>query len=97
MVDQEIVDRVNELMSQGFEIPTDKLKPDATLMADLGLDSLDAVDMLVILEEKLNTKIEGERLVKVKTLGDVYVLVEEAVLMSSSVGKDQAKTSKTLN
>jgi acyl carrier protein len=103
MVNSEIVSRVNQLMSEGFEIPTERLLPEATLMGDLGLDSLDAVDMLVILEEKLGTKIEGERLIKVRTLGDVYVLVEEAVVSSKDnttenlVAQAQAKASETVH
>ena len=43
----EIVLQVNELMHKGFEIPHDKLTPAATLFSDLGMDSLDAIDMLV--------------------------------------------------
>jgi acyl carrier protein len=82
MVAREIVDRVNALMSEGFEITADKLVPGALLKEDLGLDSLDAVDMLVILEERLKTKIEGIRIAKVKTMGDIYELVEEATAQS---------------
>ncbi len=73
----EIVCQVNELMHEGFELPMEKLRAEATLFADLGLDSLDAVDMLVHLEEKLKIKVDSERLMKVRTLGDVYALVEE--------------------
>lgn len=78
-MDQAIVSRVNELMHQGFEIPSENLVATARLKEDLGLDSLDAVDMLVHLEEKLGSRIEGERLMHVKTLGDVYVLVQETL------------------
>jgi acyl carrier protein len=41
----------------------------------LGFDSLDAVDMLVLLEESVNTKIDVEKFKQVKTLNDVYELV----------------------
>lgn len=74
---EEIVAKVNGVMSGGFEIPLDKLVPEAVLKTDLGLDSLDAVDMLVLLEDKIGTKIEGERLMKIQTLGDVYDLILE--------------------
>jgi acyl carrier protein len=78
-MDREIVQKVNELMHQGFEIPFENLKPEARLKEDLGLDSLDAVDMLVHLEERIGSRIEGERLMTVKTLSDVYTLVEETL------------------
>ena len=73
----QIISKVNAIMHQGFEIPMDKLTPEAGLFSDLGLDSLDAVDMLVHLEENIGIKVDGERLMAVRTLQDVYSLVDE--------------------
>ncbi|MGE4133657.1 MAG: phosphopantetheine-binding protein [Bdellovibrionales bacterium] len=75
----EIVEQVNQLMITGFEIPAEKLVPEATLAVDLGLDSLDAVDMLVYIEETMGIRVEGEKLANVKTLADVYLLAAESV------------------
>lgn len=72
----EIVAKVNELMSRGFEIPAEKLTPNATLFDDLGLDSLDAVDMLVHLEENIGIKVDVEKMQGVRTLQDIYSMVE---------------------
>ncbi len=72
-----IVEQVNKLMIEGFEIPSEKLKPEAHLFTDLGLDSLDAVDMVVHLEEKIKLKVDAERMSQVRTLADVYKLVED--------------------
>ena len=69
---QEIILQVNDLMHTGFEIPMEKLTPQATIAGDLELDSLDAIDMLVQLEEKMHVKVSGERLMAVKTLQDIY-------------------------
>jgi acyl carrier protein len=75
----ETIRQVNELMSNGFEIPAEKLLPTATLMGDLGLDSLDAVDMLVYIEENMKVRVDGERLRTVRTLQDVYCLAQESI------------------
>jgi acyl carrier protein len=75
----EVIQQVNNLMKSGFEIPEEKLVPTATLIGDLGLDSLDAVDMLVYIEENLGVKVEGERLSSIKTLQDVYQLAIESL------------------
>lgn len=91
-VTTDVIQQVNNLMHSGFEIPQEKLVPTATLVGDLGLDSLDAVDMLVYIEETLKVKVEGERLASVKTLQDVYLLASES-LMSSSV-KTEAEASQ---
>ena len=76
MSNPEIVTQVNALMQRGFELPAEKLVPSATLFDELGLDSLDAVDMLVHLEENLGIKVDAERLITVRTLQDVYDMVE---------------------
>lgn len=80
----DVIRQVNNLMKTGFEIPEEKLIPTATLVGDLGLDSLDAVDMLVYIEETLGVKVEGERLASVKTLQDVYVLASQSMPVGSS-------------
>ena len=77
MYQTELVQKINDVMHRGFELPMEKLQPEATLFQDLGLDSLDAIDMLVHLEETLGVKVETERFQNVRTLGDVYTMVGE--------------------
>lgn len=84
MNQNEIVTKVNDLMQKGFEIPTEKLVPEANLFNDLELDSLDTVDMVVHLEENLDVKVNNERLMEVRTLQDVYNLVSDLAGSSSS-------------
>ena len=91
-VSPEIIAQVNQLMMKGFEIPAEKLQPSATLIGDLGLDSLDAVDMLVYIEETMGIKVEGERLASVKTLADVYVLASDSISSPVNVSHPQAET-----
>jgi len=74
--------KVNELFMKGFEIPAEKLTPAANLYEDFDLYSLDAVDMLVHLEETFHIKVDGERLMEVRTLQNVYDLVEEVAMTS---------------
>lgn len=78
----EIVKNVNQTLHEGFEIPLEALTPDATLFEKLELDSLDAIDLLVHLEEKMGLKVEGEVFKDVRTLNDVYTMVENIYLTS---------------
>ncbi|MBF0316031.1 MAG: acyl carrier protein [Oligoflexia bacterium] len=73
----EIVNKVNDMLMQNFELTEDKLLPSSRFVEDLGLDSLDAVDMLVHLENQLNVKVDVEKFREVRTLGNVYDLVYE--------------------
>lgn len=79
----ELIAQINDLMQTGFELPMEKLVPEATLIADLGLDSLDAVDMLVHLEDKLKIKVDGEKVRGLKTLSDVYIFAAESTEQSA--------------
>ena len=80
MTEKEIVAKINDVLSTGFELDSALLKPEARLKEDLQLDSLDAVDMLVYLEENFKIQVEGERLTEIKVLGDVYKLVTDVLL-----------------
>ncbi len=53
-------------------------------MDDLELDSLDAIDMLVFLEEKINIKVDAETFRTVRTLDDVYNVVENVIKESNN-------------
>jgi len=101
MTHPEIIVKVNQLMQKGFEIPAEKLIPTAMLFDDLGLDSLDAVDMLVHLEENLGVKVDAEKLTTVRTLQDVYNLVEglslESGLTSRQTSTDSASSTPPAN
>jgi acyl carrier protein len=87
MNQNEIIAKVNEMMHSGFEIPLDKLTPTATLFDELGLDSLDAVDMLVFLEDKLQIKVDGEKVKDVRVMSDVYNLVFDVLDTKSKLSQ----------
>lgn len=71
----EITKQVNDTFHNAFEIPVGDLKPEANLFTDLHLDSLDAIDLLVYLEEKMGIKVDGDVFKEVRTLNDVYQMV----------------------
>jgi len=54
-----------------FDLPTEKLIPNASLSDDLDLDSIDAVDLVVKLQEYTGRKISPSEFRSVRTIGDV--------------------------
>jgi acyl carrier protein len=54
-----------------FDLPTEKLIPNASLSDDLDLDSIDAVDLVVKLQEYTGRKISPSEFKSVRTIGDV--------------------------
>ncbi len=75
----EIVKQINATLAENFELKMEQLTPEANLFTDLKLDSLDAIDMLVHLEEKIGKKLDVEKLKESRTLNDIYNIVEEVV------------------
>jgi len=72
---EEVILLVNKSLSEGFEISAEKLVPQAQLFTELGLDSLDAVDMVVQLEERFKVKLDGDKIREIRSLNDVHELV----------------------
>ena len=64
---QEIEAKVKEFLVEDLEIDEEKIKPDARLMEDIGIDSLDFVDIVVIVEKKFGFKIKTEDMANVRT------------------------------
>lgn len=64
----EIEEKVREFLIDDLEIDEEKIVADAQLKEDLGIDSLDFVDIVVIVEKKFGFKIKPEEMANVKTL-----------------------------
>ena len=76
---EEIEERVNKFLIEELEIEENKINRDATLKDGLGIDSLDFVDIVVIVEKNFGFKIKPEEMMDVKTLNDFYDYVERTV------------------
>lgn len=76
MDEGEIKRRVDEVFVEAFEIPETRLTPDVMIFEDLGIDSLDVVDLVVALQKKFDIRIrDDERVRKIRTLGDIYAFI----------------------
>ena len=76
MTEQEIIKLTNQVFEESFEIEKDLLKEEMNIFQDLGLDSLDIVDLVVALQEKFGVKIRNDERIKgIRTLGDIYKFI----------------------
>jgi acyl carrier protein len=69
---QEIETIVARIMIEEFEAEREHLVPGAQLRSDLGLDSLDGVDLVVALEMAFGFRIPEQEARRIRTLGDVH-------------------------
>ena len=63
-------------LTEVFEIPAADIRPEANLKDDLDLDSIDAVDLMVKLQETTGQKVTPEQFETVRTVKDLVVLVQ---------------------
>ena len=76
MTDREIIDRANAALAEEFELDVAKMRPEALFRDDLGLDSLDAVDMVVVLEQTFGIKIgKDPAIASIRTVGDMHAYI----------------------
>jgi acyl carrier protein len=76
---EEIIKKVNIFLIEELEIEKTKITEDANLRDDLGIDSLDFVDIVVIVERNFGFKINPEEMAGVSTLKLFYDYIESKV------------------
>jgi acyl carrier protein len=75
----EVVDIINGFLIEEFEIEEDLVQPDAS-WSDIGIDSLDFVDIVVIIEKEFGFKLKGEDMVNVRTLNQFHEFIYQRQL-----------------
>ncbi|MEW9623790.1 acyl carrier protein [Rhodanobacter geophilus] len=69
--DTDILERLRDVLQGTFEIDPALVTPSAHLFSDLGLDSIDAVDLAIQVQEMTGMRIKPEDFKNVRTVGDV--------------------------
>ncbi len=76
MTDAEVIKIINDSMVNEFELDADLMKPESHLINDLEMDSLDFVDLVVILQNAFGVKLRDDPNVRqIQTLGDLHKLI----------------------
>ena len=76
---KQIEEKVKNFLLEDLEIDEDKIFPEANLKDDMGIDSLDYVDIVVIVEKNFGFKIKPEEMSNVKTLSQFYDYIESKI------------------
>ena len=79
MTRQEIEEKVRAFLIDDLEIDEEKISDDAKLKEDMGIDSLDFVDIVVIVEKNFGFKIKPEEMTGVATLRQFCDYIESKV------------------
>ena len=76
MATETIRTQVDRIIADEFELEGDKITPTSDLYDDLGLDSLDAIDLVVALEKTFGFNVEEGAARKIRTVEQLYDFVQ---------------------
>lgn len=77
----DLIEQINAHLASEFEIDSSKLTESANIKETLELDSLDYVDLVVIIESNFNFKVKQEDFIGIQTFGDLYNYIHSKISM----------------
>jgi len=79
MTKEEIIEKINEVLADEFEVDKSSIEPDKPLMQTLELDSLDLVDMVVLIENNFGYKMTAEDFAGLITFRNFYDFIFQKI------------------
>ena len=77
MTETQIFEQLKKVLSGNFEIDPARVTLDANLFDDLDLDSIDAVDLAIKLQEMTGKRVKPQEFKSIRTVGDVVATVHQ--------------------
>jgi acyl carrier protein len=77
MTREEIIEQVNSMLAEEFEVDQSEFTPDASLKETLELDSINLVDLIALVQMTYKITIPVEDLKKIQTFANLYDYIEE--------------------
>lgn len=81
---EQIVDKLNEILVEEFEVDKEIIDPSKNLKETLDLDSLDYVDLVVIIESNFGVKLVEADFAEVVSFQDFYQVIENKMLVKNA-------------
>jgi len=77
MADKSVEQMVKEIIVEQLSVSEDEVVPEASFVDDLGADSLDLVELIMVMEEKFNKEIPDEDAEKLLTVQDAISYIKQ--------------------
>ncbi|MCQ2545113.1 MAG: acyl carrier protein [Clostridia bacterium] len=74
-----VLDKIKEFIIEQLGVSEEDIQPETNLMKDLEADSLDAVEIIMAIEDEYDIEIPDEDAEKFQTIGDIVNYVEKAI------------------
>ena len=75
--EESVFDGVKKIIAETLEVDVKEVKEDSNLIADLRMESLDLVDLVVAFEEKYEITIDDKDFKKLQTVKDIVTYIEK--------------------
>lgn len=72
-----MIEQVKSILAKQLRIDVETIADDSNMVEDLGADSIDLVEMLMVIEENMNISVPDEEAVKLKTVRNVADYIEQ--------------------
>jgi len=69
---EKIIEIINDFLQEEFEVERSRIVPTADVKSTLDLDSLDYIDLVVVMEKNLHIKVDPSDLVDIHSIQDLY-------------------------
>lgn len=79
MTKAEIIEKINAFLIDEFEVEAEKIVPESNMRETLDLDSLDYVDLVVVIESTFGFKVAGEDFTQINSFQDFYDYCDKKV------------------
>ncbi|ANQ54390.1 acyl carrier protein [Thermosipho affectus] len=73
---EELLRQVSKILAEKLDVPIEDIDESSNIIDDLGADSLDVVDLVMILEDEYGVKIEDDELERIVTIEDLLNILE---------------------
>lgn len=80
MTESEILNHLRDILVENFEVAPEAVTPEAHLYEELGLDSIDAVDLAIKVQQLTGKRIKAEDFKHVRTVGDVVATAQQLLV-----------------
>ncbi len=71
-----VLDTLKSILSEQLDIEEETITEESLLVDDLGADSLDAIDIIMSVEDEFKVEVPDEIIEKIETVGDIVSFIE---------------------
>lgn len=74
-----VFEKLKEILAEQLDVDADSITKDSMLIEDLGADSLDAIDIVMSVEDEFKIEVHDEIIEKIETVGDMLNYIENNI------------------